>query len=174
MTSNSVSSVLSADVAESEVVGSPVGRQRAISRALNALNSQLNQFSVNAGAITLTGPGTALPITVISRANYPVKVVVHLITSALSFPKGDNITTTLASPTTALRVPTSNHRGSSLTLQVVVTTPNGQVVLARSAIQVRIAGTSVVGYILTIGSLLVLAYWWIRTNRRRPKGRHVR
>ncbi|MGA2294439.1 MAG: hypothetical protein ABSG24_04345 [Acidimicrobiales bacterium] len=174
MTSNSVSSVLSADVAESEVVGSPVGRQRAISRALNALNGQLNQFSVNAGAITLTGPGTALPITVISRANYPVKVVVHLITSALSFPKGDNITTTLASPTTALRVPTSNHRGSSLTLQVVVTTPNGQVVLARSAIQVRIAGTSVVGYILTIGSLLVLAYWWIRTNRRRPKGRHVR
>jgi hypothetical protein len=174
MTSNSVSSTLSADVAQSEVVGSSVGRQRAISRALNALNSQLNQFSVNSGAITLTGAGTALPITVISRADYPVKVVVHLITSALSFPKGDKIATTLASPTTALRVPTSNHRGSSLTLQVIVTTPNGQVVLARSAIQVRIAGTSVVGYLLTIGSLLVLAYWWLRTYRRRPKGRHVR
>jgi hypothetical protein len=71
-------------------------------------------------------------------------------------------------------VPTSNHRGSSLTLQVVITTPNDQVVLARSALQVRIAGTSVVGYLLTIGSLLVLAYWWFRTNRRRPKGRHAR
>jgi hypothetical protein len=71
-------------------------------------------------------------------------------------------------------VPTSNHRGSSLTLQVVVTTPNDQVVLARSAIQVRIAGNSVVGYLLTIASLLVLAYWWFRTNRRRPKARHAK
>jgi hypothetical protein len=174
LASTGISSTLSADVAQSEVVGSPSGRQAAITRALNTLNHQLSLFSVNSGAITLAGPGTALPITVISRANYPVTVVVHLITSALSFPKGDNIVTTLTSPTTALRVPTSNHRGSSLTLQVVVTTPNDQVVLARSAIQVRIAGTSVVGYLLTIGSLLVLAYWWLRTNRRRPKGRHAR
>jgi hypothetical protein len=174
MASTGISSTLSADVAQSEVVGSASGRQAAIARALNALNSQLNLFSVNSSAITLAGPGTALPITILSRASYPVTVVVHLITSALSFPKGANIVTTLKSPTTALRVPTSNHRGSSLTLQVVITTPNDQVVLARSALQVRIAGTSVVGYLLTIGSLLVLAYWWFRTNRRRPKGRHAR
>jgi hypothetical protein len=174
MTSESVSGTLSAAVAQSEVVGSSGARQAAISRALNELNAQLHQFSVNSGAITLTGPGTALPITVLSRAPYTVTVVVHLITNALSFPKGDNIITTLNSPTKALRVPTSNHRGSSLTLQVIVTTPNDQVVLARSAIQVRIAGTSVVGYLLTIGSLVVLAYWWLRTNRRRTKGRHAR
>jgi hypothetical protein len=174
MDATGFSTSLSADVAESEVVGSSSGREAAITRALNILNNQLNLFSVNSGAITLAGPGTALPITVLSRANYPVTVVVHLITSALSFPKGDNIVTTLKSPTTALRVPTSNHRGSSLTLQVVVTTPNDQVVLARSAIQVRIAGNSVVGYLLTIGSLLVLAYWWFRTNRRRPKARHAK
>jgi len=174
MTSSSVSSALSAAVAASEVVGSAATRQSEINRALNELNDQLRLFSVNSGAITLTGPGTALPITVLSRANYTVTVVVHLITNALSFPKGDRIVTTLDSPTKALRVPTSNHRGSSLTLQVVVTTPNDQVVLARSAIQVRIAGTSVVGYLLTIGSLLVLAWWWLRTHRRRSTGRHVR
>jgi hypothetical protein len=174
MTSTSVSSALSADVARSEVVGDPNGRQKAIARAMNALNTQLDQFSVISGAITLAGPGTALPITVISRADYRVTVIVHLVTTALSFPKGDNIPTTLNSPTTVLRVPTSNHRGSSLTLQVIVTTPNDQVVLARSAIQVRIAGTSVVGYLLTIGSLLVLAYWWLRTYRKKPKGRHAK
>jgi hypothetical protein len=174
MASTGISSTLSADVAQSEVVGSSDGRQQAIARALTALSSQLDLFSVNSGAITLAGPGTALPVTILSRAKYPVTVVVHLIASALSFPKGANIVATLNSPTTALRVPTSNHRGSSLTLQVVITTPNDQVVLARSAIQVRIAGTSVVGYLLTIGSLLVLAYWWFRTNRRRPKGRHAK
>ena len=71
-------------------------------------------------------------------------------------------------------MPTANPHGSSLTLQVILTTPNDQVVLARTAIQVRIAGTSVVGYLLTFASLLVLAIWWWRTNRRRSRGRHAR
>jgi hypothetical protein len=73
-----------------------------------------------------------------------------------------------------MRVATSSHTGSSLTLQVIVTTPNNRLVLARAAIQVHIAGTSIVGYFLTIASLLVLAYWWLRTYRKRPKGRHAR
>jgi hypothetical protein len=80
----------------------------------------------------------------------------------------------LDAPTKSVRVATSGHSGSSLTLQVIVTTPNNRLVLARAAIQVRIAGTSFVGYLLTIASLLVLAYWWLRTYRKRPKGRHAR
>ncbi|HEY1221903.1 MAG TPA: hypothetical protein VGE75_00215, partial [Acidimicrobiales bacterium] len=125
-------------------------------------------------SITLAGPGTALPVTVLNRAGYSVTAVVHLITDRLSFPKGDQQVVTLDAPTKSLRIPTSNHRGSDLTLQIVVTTPNDQVVLARTAIQVRIAGNSVVGYLLTLASLLVLAYWWVRTYRRTPKGRHAR
>jgi hypothetical protein len=78
-------------------------------------------------------------------------------------------------PTKSVRIHTSKHQGSSLTLQVVVTTPDNQIVLARAAIQVRIAGTSIVGYFLTAASLLVLAYWWLRTHRRRrSRGRHAR
>ena len=80
----------------------------------------------------------------------------------------------LDAPTKSVRVATSGHTGSSLTLQVIVTTPNNHLVLARAAIQVRIAGTSIVGYVLTIASLLVLAYWWRRSYRKRPKGRHAR
>ncbi|HEY5120159.1 MAG TPA: hypothetical protein VII84_01135, partial [Acidimicrobiales bacterium] len=172
--SNSVSDALSVDVAQSEIVGNPDSRQAAIDHATNALNAQLDQFSVSSGTITLAGPGTALPITLFSKANYTVTAVVHLITDRLSFPKGNNVVTTLDSSTKSLRFATSKHRGGSLTLQVVVTTPNDQVVLARAAIQVRIAGTSVVGYLLSLGSIAVLAYWWWRTHRRRHKGRHAR
>jgi hypothetical protein len=78
------------------------------------------------------------------------------------------------SPTQSIRVPASSPRGSSLTLQVILTTPNDQVVLARTAVQVHIAGTSVVGYLLTFASLFVLGLWWWRTVRRRPQGRHAR
>jgi hypothetical protein len=161
-------------VARAETVGSPAGRQSAIDAATSRLDVQLAQFSIDSSAITLAGQGNALPITIISRAGYKVDAVVHLVTDGLSFPKGAAVPVTLASPTESVTVPTANPRGSSLTLQVVLTTPNDQVILARTAIQVRIAGASVVGYLLTGASLFVLGWWWWRTNRRRPKGRHAR
>ncbi len=165
---------LRAAVARAEIVGAPAPRQVAIDAATALLTRQLDQFSVDAGAVTLTGPGTPLPVTVYSREPYTVNVVVHLITDRLSFPKGSNIPVSLDAPVKSLRVDTANHSGSSLTLQVVVTTPNGEVTLARAALQVRIAGASLVGYLLTGASLAVLAWWWWRTARRRSKGRHAR
>ncbi|MBW4076947.1 MAG: hypothetical protein HIU84_00230 [Acidobacteria bacterium] len=165
---------LDVEVASAQITGDTTQRQNLLNDASTALFAQLSNFSIDESPITLTGPGTALPITVLSHAKYPVTAVVHLITDRLSFPKGSNVTVTLNSVTTSIRVPTSNHLGSDLTLQVVVTSPNGQLVLARSAIQVRIAGNSLVGYLLTLASLLVLAYWWIRTYRRKTKGHHAR
>ncbi|MCU1364076.1 MAG: hypothetical protein JWM55_1904 [Acidimicrobiaceae bacterium] len=172
--SGDIATALHVAVAQSEELGTPDKRQGAIDAAQNLLNDQLKLFSVNASAITLAGPGTSLPVTIISHAPYSVDAVVHLVTNGVSFPKGSSFPISMTSPTQSLRVPTSNPQGSSLTLQVILTTPNDQIVLARTAIQVRIAGTSVVGYLLTFASLLVLALWWWRTHRRRSRGRHAR
>jgi hypothetical protein len=174
VSSSNVGSSLRVAVATSEVTGSPDVRQSAINAAGGALGAQLTKFSVDPGAITLAGPGTSLPITLLSRANYTVTANVHLITDRLSFPKGNDVPVVLDAPTKSFRIPTSNHLGSSLTMQVVVTTPDNQIVLAKAAIQVRIAGNSIVGYLLSFASILVLAYWWLRTYRRRAKGRHAR
>jgi len=174
ITSSNVANSLSVAIARAEIRGTSATRQSALTSAALALSTQLKNFSVDQSSITLAGPGTSLPITIISKAGYSVTTVVHLITDRLSFPRGNKVVVTLDSSTKSIRVPTSNHRGSDLTLQVVVTTPNGQLVLARTAIQVRITGTSVVGYLLTIASLLVLGYWWLRTYRRKSKGRHAR
>jgi len=174
VTSSNVGNDLRVAVASAEIAGSPDTRQAAINRASDALASQLSNFRVDPSTITLTGPSTSLPITLFSRANYTVTAVVHLVTDRLSFPKGKSVVVVMDSPTKSVRIPTAKHLASSLTLQVVVTTPDNQTVLARAAIQVRIAGTSIVGYFLTIASLLVLAYWWLRTYRRKPKGRHAR
>lgn len=161
-------------VARAETIGSPNYRQELLSRASNLLTQQLQNFSVDPSTITLAGPGTALPITVLSHADYTVTGVVHLVTNRLQFPKGRSVAVTMNSPTNTVRLEASDPRGSSLTLQVLVTTPNDQLVLARTAIQVRFAGTSIVGYLLTALSIAVLAYWWYRTNRRKVKGRHAK
>lgn len=166
--------VLHVAVARTEIVANADQRQGAINAATSQLDAQLRLFSIDSSAITLAGVGTTLPVTVISHAPYKVDAVVHLVTDRLSFPKGSAVPVDLTSPTQSIRVATANPRGSSLTLQVVLSTPNDQVVLARTAVQVRVAGTSVVGYVLTFASLFVLGLWWWRTNRRRPKGRHAR
>jgi len=158
----------------SEVTGTPGQRQSAINAAANALKGQLGDFSVDPSTITLAGSGTSIPITLTNHAPYTVMADVHLLTDQITFPHGNDVPVSLNAPTKSVRVATSNHSGSSLTLQVIVTTPNNRLILARAAIQVRIAGTSIVGYFLTIASLLVLAYWWLRTYRKRPKGRHAR
>jgi hypothetical protein len=172
--SSNIATVLRVAVAKSEIGGGPSARQSDIDAANHLLSEQLAQFSIDQSTITLAGSGTALPITIISHLHYTVAAVVHLVTDRLTFPSGGAVALTLNSPTQSIRVPATSAHGSSLTLQVVLTTPNNQLVLARTAVQVHIAGTSVVGYLLTFASLLVLALWWWRTIRRRPKGRHVR
>ena len=174
ITTSNIGNDLLVATAAAEITGGPGARQSAINAASNSLTGQLGSFSVDPNAITLAGPGTSIPITLLSRANYAVRAVVHLLTDRIEFPHGNRVAVTLNSPTKSVRVATSSHSSGSLTLQVVVTTPNNRVVLARAAIQVRIAGSSIVGYLLTIASLLVLAYWWIRTYQRRSKGRHAR
>jgi len=158
----------------SEITGSPQARQLGIDAAAAVLRGQLSNFSVDPSTITLAGSGTSIPITLTNHATYTVMADVHLLTDELTFPKGDDVPVSLNEPTKAVRVATSASKGNSLTLQVIVTTPNNRLVLARAAIQVRIASTSIVGYVLTIASLLVLAYWWRRSYRKRPKGRHAR
>ncbi len=172
--SKSVSQGLRVAVASAEIVGSPAARQAVISSASERLDAQMTQFSIDQSAITLAGTGTELPITLLSRAPYPVTVAVHLDAEGVTFPGGRTIATTLTSPATSLRVPIGSGHANNTTLQVILTTPNGQVELARAAITVRIAGASLVGYLLTLASLVVLGVWWWRTLRRGRKGRHAR
>ena len=53
----------------------------------------------------------------------------------------------------------------------LLTTPDGAVLLARAAVLVNVAGTSVVGWILSGSSLVVIAAWWLRTARRRSRSK---
>jgi hypothetical protein len=93
---------------------------------------------------------------------------------SLVFTKGSTFPVTLNAPTTVVRVPLRHAYGSDVTLQISLTTPNGVVTLDHTAVQVRIAGTSFVGYLLSFGALLVIAVWWWRSYRRTSQGRRVK
>lgn len=161
-------------LAESAVVGSPSDRDAALASAQSTLRAQYQGISFDTGAITLTGNGAKIPVTIYSTRPYAMTAVVHLITDRLNFPNGANVPVSISAATTPLRVSADNPRGSGLILQVTLTTPNGALTLARAAIPVRYTGSSIVGYLLSAGSLLVLGLWWWRTTRRRRAPRHAR
>ena len=162
-------------LANAEQIGDATSRQNALSSAAGYLNHQLSEFRIDDSAITLTGSGNVLPITLFSSAPYPVTVNLHFITDRLKFPhnKKDYLVQ-LSTSTTQLRIAAADRQGGSLTLQVELTTPDDQIVLAHAAVQVRGVGTSVVGYLLSGASLLVLAWWWLNTYWRKSRGRHAR
>ena len=176
VTSSNVGNTLREDVLTSELVGSPDERQAAISATDQALVKEIDNFSIDQNSITLTGSTATIPVTIFSRAPYTVTAVIHLKAPGLTFPKGADQPVVLNSPTKSIEVPTSSRAGNNLTLQVLVTTPDGRLALANAAIQLRVAGSSIVGYLLTFASLIVLGLWWLRTISRRSKakGRHAR
>lgn len=174
ISATAVTNTLLAAVASAEVKSSAAARQLLLNQAQSLLNQQVNAFRVDNSSVTLTSQGTALPITIVSRAPYAMTVLVHLSATSLTFAKGAVFPITLSSPTTALRIPLRHASSSDGTLQVTVTTLDGRIILAHTALQVRIAGTSFVGYILSATSLVVLGMWWWRTHRRSAKARHGR
>ena len=157
-------------LANAEQSGTSDVLNAALNRVGASLAHQYKLLSIDPSSITLTSRHSSIPITLLSKAHYPVTVQVQVVADGLSFPKGSAQLITIRSQTKSLRLTTFDLRGSSLTLHVNVRTKDGQFVIAHEVIQVRFAGASLAGYLLTFLSALVLALWWIRTTWRRRKG----
>jgi hypothetical protein len=119
------------------------------------------------GTITFTSRTAAIPVSVLSSAPFHIKVVLSLDSDKFSFPDGDTRTLTLDRPTTPVRIQAhSRTSGDRLPVGVTLTTPDGQLVLARSTLTVHATSISLVGVALTALAALVLLVWWGRTWRR--------
>ncbi len=119
------------------------------------------------GTITFTSRTAPIPITVLSHAHYTIKVLVSVDSDKFTFPDGNSRTLTLDRPTTAIRIQArSRTSGDRLPIGVTMTTPDGQLVIARTTLTVHSTSISLVGVALTCLAALVLLVWWGRTWRR--------
>jgi hypothetical protein len=124
------------------------------------------------GTITFTSRTAPIPISVLSSAPFPIKVVLSLQSDKFTFPDGSSRTLTLNRPTTPVRIQVrSRTSGDRLPVGVTLTTPDGQLVIARAALTVHSTSISLVGVGLTALAALVLLVWWVRTWRRGRRGR---
>jgi hypothetical protein len=122
--------------------------------------------------ITFTSRTAAIPVSVLSSAPFPVKVVVSLQSDKFTFPDGSSRTVVLQRATTPLRLQArSRTSGDHLPVVITLTTPDGGLVIARTSLSVRSTSISVVGIALTLLAALVLLVWWFRTWRRGRRSR---
>jgi len=122
--------------------------------------------------VTFTSQRAAVPITVLSSAPYPVRVVVTLNSDKFTFPDGNTQPLTLDRPTTSVRV-TAQARtsGDRLPIDVTLHTPDGQLLIAHTVLTVQSTEISFVGVALTVLAGAVLLVWWVRTWRRSRRAR---
>jgi hypothetical protein len=117
--------------------------------------------------VTFTARTAAIPITVLSTAPYPVKVVLMVQSDKFTFPNGDTRSLKLDRTTTPVRVQArARTSGDRLPVEVTLRTPDGKLVISRATLTVHSTEISIVGIALTVVALLVLLVWWARTWRR--------
>jgi hypothetical protein len=154
----------------------PTERAAAFAVFIQRFGGVVNLVSLAAqNTITFTSRTASIPVSVLSSAPFPVKVVLSLSSDKFAFPDGNARTLTLEHPTTPVRIEArAVTSGDRLPVEVTLTTPDGQLVIARAALTVHSTSISIVGIALTVVAALVLLVWWARTWRKGRKGRNRR
>jgi hypothetical protein len=172
-------------------------QQAAVAGYETALENQLHLLAVRSDTIRLTAGTASVPITVVRNTPYPVTVVVVLTSDKLRFPGA--ATQSPGASCRAPRVQTEAARSSfsavcvldrttdavyvnmrartsgDFRVDVTLASPDGDLALAGGELTVRSSSISAVAIALSATAVVVLAAWWGRTLRRRPRrGAHSR
>ena len=177
----------------------PRQQQAALSGFESALTSQLHGLSVRSDTIRLTAGTASVPITVLRNTPYPVTVEVRLTSDKLRFPRAStqvpgalcrapqvqsspdrssfSALCTLTHSTNAVYVNMQSRTSGDFQIDVQLTSPEGNLVLAVGQLTVRSLSTSAVAIALSVGAAVVLLVWWGRTlwrGKAPPRSTHRR
>jgi hypothetical protein len=144
---------------------SPSARSASLDVYERAFAAETGKVTLATGeTVTFTAQRASVPITVLSGAAYPLRVVVTLASDKFTFPDGNTRRLLLDRPTTSVRV-TAQARtsGDRLPIEVTLHTSNGQLLLAHTVLTVQSTAISFVGVALTVLAGAVLLAWWART-----------
>jgi hypothetical protein len=138
----------------------------------SAVDAQLTQLEVAGQPITLTSQRGRLPISIFSNATYPVNASLTLTSDKLLFADKDltqytEPVTLIPQHTNVIYVNVQTRVSGVFKVAITLHSPTGGLLLSSGQISVRSTATSVVGIVLSLGAVVVLVVWWIRTSRKR-------
>jgi hypothetical protein len=152
-------------------------RQTQIDLVNHKIDLQLAQLQLpSSRTITLTARTGELPITVLSGADYPMRVVLRVTSDKLAFPNSHST----GSAVQSVELHHGNNRvlftvqartAGSFPLRISLVSADGQLVMGSTNFTVQSTALSGVGLFLSIGAGLFLAGWW---GRHALRGRRAR
>ncbi len=155
----------------------PAQRAAVLGNARRAVDAQLGQLTVGQGSITLASQRGRIPVAIQSDAPYPVTAQLTLTSDKLLFASGTTqwttTTTLLPSHTNVVYADVTARAAGLFRVSVTLHSPTGGLLLSSGEVTIRSTASSVVGVVLSIGAVIVLAAWWIRTSRKRRRERRV-
>jgi hypothetical protein len=150
----------------------PAQQAAVLHNTSSAVDAQLSQLVVAGQPITLTSQRGRLPVTIVSNAPYPVTASLTLTSDKLLFTQ--NGLTQLTVPVVlhpqhanVIFVDVQTRVSGTFRVGIALNAPVVGTPLSVGEITVRSTATSVVGIVLSLGAVLVLVVWWIRTSRKR-------
>jgi len=121
--------------------------------------------------VTLTSRRASIPISLLNATGRPLQVRVRLESDQLRFLDGSDRLLTLAPQNTVERFRVESRSTGAFPLQVIVTSPDGSLVVNSSELTIRCTVVSGVGAVLTAGAGIFLLVWWGNDLRRSRRGR---
>lgn len=118
---------------------------------------------------TLTGRTGTIEIRLTNSIDEPLDVLVHLESTKLTFPDGDQIVTLFPSGETSVIVPVEARSNGTSSIDLVVSTPAGETLDDPVALTARVTALTGLGQVLTAGFVLVLVTWWFTHWRSRRR-----
>jgi hypothetical protein len=166
---------LAAQLERAILVGESLGLGRstqaayedAPSRALRTISRAL---SLSEAHTTLTSRSGRIPVTVTSSLGYPAHVLLRLRSSDLTFAANRSVLQLrldLTGKASQSDIRVSTRTSGSSRLDIALVSPRDDYVLLEVAVAVRSTAISEVAVALSLGALLVLVVWWVRSSRRR-------
>jgi len=153
-------------------------RSAYLATASGQVRTELGQVTVVASSITLTSRQGRIPLSIVSDLPVPARVRVQLSSTRLGFSGSggqDSVsrTFTLHLRNTTWLVPVTARTTGRFQMQVKVFTATGGQPMSAADLYITSRAFSGVGVVLSVGALLVLAFWWGRALQKGRRNRHL-
>lgn len=142
-----------------------------------ALRRIAKDLSLSEAHTTLTSRSGRIPVTVTSSLAYPVHVLLRLRSGDLTFTANRSVMELpldLTGKAVQRDIRVSARTSGSSRLELSLLSPDNGQVLVEEAVAIRSTAISGAAVALSIGALLVLLVWWVRSGRRRRRERRAR
>jgi hypothetical protein len=154
----------------SEWQADPAAGLRLARRVRSAVLNILSGIQVGTGRrVTLTSKSGSVPVTIINRNPFPVRLRVRVESAKVGFPNGAAKITQIDPPNATVDFTVLARAAGSFPLDVRLETPDGIRLIGRGSVILRSSAVSAVALLVVAGSTVFLLLAWARRTRKRTK-----